>query len=200
MTVDKIDNIDKSRCRITLDNGDSFVLYKGELIKLHLTEGEEVDSSVISRIMDEILPKRAKLRGLNLVKNRPYTEYQLRQKYNMGGYPDAVTDIAIDYLKRMHLVDDYEYCRVFMTYKSANKSQKRMINDLMLKGVNRDTIENVMNELKDNGDMTREEELIEKLLLKKHYNRDEASYEERQKMMSYLYNKGFQIDLIRCLT
>ncbi len=200
MKVTGIIEVNNNRRKVILEDGTNFVLYKGELGKLHINVDEELDDKDYERIMNEILPKRAKLRGLNLLKNRPYTEYQLRQKYKDGGYPDGIADIAIEYLKGLHMIDDYEYCRMYMTFKSTSKSRKRIINDLMNKGVPRDIIEEAMNELDDNGDLAREEELILKLIDKRHYNKEEASYEEKQKMMSYLYGKGFSMDLIRCLT
>lgn len=200
MTVIEIVEINKNRRKINLDNGESFVLYNAELPKLHIKLNDELNEDDYRIIMSEILPKRAKLRGLNLIKNRPYTEFQIRQKYREGGYPDSIADIAIEYLKGLHCIDDYEYCRIYMTYKSVNRSRRRIINDLLNKGINKNVIEDAMNELEDNGDMVHEEDLIRKLLLKKHYNKDEASYDERQKIMSYLYGKGFSIELIRSLT
>ncbi len=200
MKVIEIIDINTNRKKIILDNEESFVLYKGELSKLHIDMDKDLEESDYNRIMTEILPKRAKLRGLNLIKNRPYTEQQMRQKYMDGGYPESVINSAIDYLKGMHFIDDYEFCRIFMTYKSASKSRKRIVCDLMAKGVKKDIIESAMNELEDNGDMVNEEELINRLIMKRHYNKEEASYEERQKMMSYLYGKGFSMDLIRSLT
>lgn len=200
MKVIEIIEVNNNRRKIILDNGESFVVYKGELSRLHIKMGEEMCSNDYDKLMTEILPKRAKLRGLNLIKSRPYTEFQVRKKYKEGGYPDCIADIAIDYLKGLHCIDDYEYCRVYMTYKSSSKSRKRIMCDLMAKGVSKDIIESAMNELEDNGDMTKEEELINRLIEKRHYDKEAASYEERQKMMSYLYGKGFSMDLIRSLT
>lgn len=196
MTVVSIREVTKSRCVITLDNEESFVLYKGELSKLELTEGKELSDSSYDRIMHEILPKRAKLRGLNLLKSRPYTEAQLRTKYEQGGYPASVIDSAIDYIKQLHCIDDYEYCRTYFTYHSASKSRRRMILDLVQKGVDKETVHRALDDVIGAGDMSDEEDLIRKLLAKKHYDSDNASYEERQKMKAFLYNKGFSVDII----
>lgn len=196
MTVVSIREVTKSRCVITLDNEESFVLYKGELSKLELAEGKELSDSSYDRIMHEILPKRAKLRGLNLLKSRPYTEAQLRTKYEQGGYPASVIDSAIDYIKQLHCIDDYEYCRTYFTYHSASKSRRRMILDLVQKGVDKETVHRALDDVIGSGDMSDEEDLIRKLLAKKHYDSDKASYEERQKMKAFLYNKGFSVDII----
>lgn len=200
MIVLSIDNFAKGRYKVTLDNGESLVLYTGELGKLHIKEEAELGEAEYKKIMQEILPKRAKLRGLNLLQKRPYTEHQLRQKYADGGYPQVIADEAIVYLKGLHLIDDYEYARTFMTYKSSQKSVKRMMMDLMQKGISKDVIQSALASLEEDGDLSDERELIVKILEKRHYNPEEATYEEKQKIRAYLYGKGFDMDAIRRLT
>lgn len=197
MYIAEIHELTNGRRKIVLDDGSSFVLYKGELAKNNLEVNSEIDACDYKKIMEEILPKRAKLRGLNLLKSRPYTEYQMRQKYIDGGYPKAVIEEAINYLKNLKLIDDREYCRVFMIYHSARKSRKRMANDLMFKGVSRDIIDEICAELEANGDMTEEEELVKKFIAKRHYDKENASFEEQQKMLAYLYGKGVSVELAR---
>lgn len=200
MIIQNIIELPNGRRRIITDETDPFCLYKGELAKLNIGIGDELDMSDYEKIMNEILPKRAKLRGLNLLAKRPYTEYQLRKKYEDGGYPNKVIDEAVEYIKGLRLIDDYEYCRTYLTYKSGSRSKRRLYNDLQQKGVANDVIDRAYNNLAENGDLTDEYTVIEKLLVKKHYNSEEASFEERQKMMSFLYGKGFSMEAIRHLT
>lgn len=197
MMVNEIIELTKGRRKIVTDNGQSFCLYVGEISKLHIKAGEELQEAEYQKIMTEILPKRAKLRGLNLLAKRPYTEYQLRQKYIDGGYPEAIIEAAIQYIKDVHCLDDYAYCVSYFTYKSNQKSKRQIVNDLRLKGVSQDIIESAYNEVYNNGDMTDENELIERLMKKRHFDRETATFEEKQKLMNYLYNKGFSMDSIR---
>ncbi|MDE7047743.1 MAG: RecX family transcriptional regulator, partial [Lachnospiraceae bacterium] len=44
--------------------------------------------------------------------------------------------------------------------------------------------------------LVEEEALIEKLLVKKHYCRQEATMQERQKIIRFLFRKGFSLDKI----
>lgn len=199
MIISEIIELPNGRRKIILDNGESFVLYKGELKKKSIELGSELEEEYYEFVMKEILPKRAKLRGLNLLKARPYTEYQIRQKYIEGGYPKEIIDTTIEYLKAMKLIDDREYCRVFFTYKSDKKSKKRMFNDLMIKGVSKEIIEEVFIELSKLGDINKEEELVLKIFNKRNYKPESAQYEEKQKMISYLYSKGIDMALIKAM-
>ena len=57
----------------------------------------------------------------------------------------------------------------------------------MKKGISKDVIESSMEEEYTNS----QSELIRKLLQKRHYNPDEATYEERAKMYRFLMGRGF---------
>mgnify|MGYP001143073061 FL=1 len=77
MTVTKITEISKSRMKIEIDGETTFVLYKGEIRNGKIKEGEELEEKAYEEIMTKILPRRAKMRALNLLKGRSYTEAQL---------------------------------------------------------------------------------------------------------------------------
>lgn len=195
MLVTAIAEYQKNRYRVSLDTGESFVLYRGELGKMNIRENAVLPDAVYREIMESVLPKRAKLRGLNLLKSRAYTEYQLRKKYTEGGYPVSIIDEAISYLKELKLIDDYSYARNHIDYYGATRSRKRLQQDLYSKGISKDIINAAIEEA-NREDSIREEDIIVRLLEKKHYNPDSATYEDRQKIMRYLYGKGFDMDII----
>ena len=63
-----------------------------------IREGGSIPEKVYEEIMQEILPKRAKLRCMNILKSADKTEWQLRTRLRQGGYPKKVEDIAIEAL------------------------------------------------------------------------------------------------------
>ena len=66
----------------------------------------------------------------------------------------------------------------------------------MRKGVDKQIILSAFAQLMQEQDEDTEEELIRQYLVKKHYDRSSASYEERRKMIAFLYRKGFLLDKI----
>ena len=58
------------------------------------------------------------------------------------------------------------------------------------------TIEHAYEQCSEEDSVTAEEELIHKLLEKKHFDREHATYEECQKMIGFLYRRGFVPDKI----
>lgn len=196
MTVTDITPITKSRYRIVLDEELTFVLYKGEMNRLHIRRGEEIMEDTYLRIFHEILPKRAKLRCMNLLQSKDYTHRQLEDKLKQGDYPKEIIDEAIAYVESYGYVDDEKYVRNFIEYNSDKKSRIRIENDLMRKGIRRELIGKVFDELQESGTEIDEITMIQNLLNKKNYNSQSATDEERRKMYAFLSRKGFRSDVI----
>lgn len=201
MIIEAIEPISKDRSKIVLEDGTNFVLYKGEIRLLKLKEQQELTQQMYHQITEVVLPKRAKLRSLNLLKARPYTEYQLRKKLYDGGYPETVIDIAIDYVKSYGYIDDYKYAYDYISEQSSHHSKKELYQKLTSKGISREVLDRAFNDTygsyKDAHEDTSfdEREVIIKALSKKGFSGQET-YEERQKLLAYFYRRGFDMDAV----
>lgn len=196
MTVTDIQPVAKSRYRIVTDEGTAFVLYKGEMNRFCIQTGKEITEDEYFHIFNEILPKRARLRCMNLLKSRDYTYMQLVDKLKQGEYPQEIIKDAVAYVESYGYIDDERYTRNFIEYNVNLKSRIRMENDLMRKGIRKELIDKVFEELKEEGIQTDEIGMIQKILTKKNYQSQSAAYEERQKMYVFLLRKGFCRDAI----
>ena len=196
MMITEVAAVTKSRYRVVLDGETAFILYKGELHRFHIQQGEELEEDARQSIFHEILPKRAKLRCMNLLKARDYTRKQLEDKLKQGGYPTDIIEEAIAYVESYGYINDENYARSFIEYNMQTKSRKRIENDLSQKGVSKELIRKVFDELKEDGLEIDEAAMIKELLLKKNFHFQESTYEERQKMCAFLYRKGFHADTI----
>ena len=197
MIVTEIKELDKKRSKIYIDGEFSFVLYKGELRDYKIKEGQELSDESYQDIMDVVLPKRSKLRAMNLLQKKDYTEKQLRDKLSEGLYPADIVDDAIHYVKAYHYLDDERYARDYITYHMPVRSRNRIIQDLSGKGISKDIFMPIVEELYMEEDSDVEREQIRKLLIKKHYDPEETDFKEKQKIMAFLMRKGFQMSDIR---
>ena len=107
--VTKIEEHDKKRCKIYLNEEFAFLLYKGELSEYKIVQGNIITDDIYNKITEETLLKRAKKRCLNLLEKKNYTEYKLREKLREGLYPTEIEEKAIAYVKSFHYIDDYRY-------------------------------------------------------------------------------------------
>lgn len=203
MIVNSITDVTKQRARISLDTGESFVLYKGEIRTLKLKEGEELTESSYRSIMETVLPRRAKLRAMNLLKNKQYTSYQLTRKLLDSGYPREICDEAVEYVKSYGYVNDEQYVKDYIRQEAGRKSIAEMRMKLNERGIERSTLENVLDDLTKQMQEycetpleDREDEIIYKTLLKRKFSPN-ATYEERQKLLAYFYRHGFDVDRVK---
>ncbi len=200
MVITGIEELSRGRYKLRLSDDSIICLYRSDISGLDISEGMDMDASVYDRIFNEILPKRARLRILNLLAKRPYTEYKLRIKLHDGGYPDPVIDGAISYVKDLHLIDDFLYSKDYIFQYGSVKSRKRMMSDLLGKGVPKDIIDSAFKSMEEDGDMAKEDPLIYRLMEKRHFDVDNSTFEEKQKMIRFLYGRGFDREAIeRCL-
>ena len=199
MIITKIQSKDNKRYEITTDEQFSFVLYKGELRLYKLKEGDEIPLNIYEEIFNNVLPKRAKLRAMNLLKVRPYTERELNDKLKGSGYPDQIVNVALDYVKGYGYVNDNQYALDYIyTYKDR-KNKSRLTQDLLKKGVSKDIIDNALcDELGDEG-IEYEKEQILSFIKKKRFDSNTWSYEEKMKLLASLYRKGYSMDLAKKL-
>lgn len=196
MVITQISQISKSRSKVYIDEEFAFVLYKGELSLYHLQEGMEIKAQDYNEIVNAVLPKRAKLRAMNLLQKRTYTEKQLRDKLTEGFYTPEILEQAIDYVKSFHYLDDYQYALDYITYNAERKSIKQIEMDLHQKGITKDVITKAYTEWKEiNGDQN-ESVMIRRLLDKKNYHKD-CDLKEKQKIYGFLLRKGYSAEKIR---
>jgi regulatory protein len=196
MLITDIEDISKTKVKVSTDVGATFSLYKSELRKYGIAKDKEITQEIYTSIVDEVLVKRAKLRCMNLLKSRDYTRYQIEDKLRAGIYPDEVIDKAIAYVMSYGYIDDMRYSTSYIGSKSSSKSIKQIKNELMRKGVSQEDIENALMQCEEDNAVTSEPELIERLIQKKKYDKGNATYEEKQKMIGFLYRKGFPLDII----
>ena len=197
MTVSDIVEISASKKKIFIDQEFAFVVYKGELRKYGLKCGENIRPEIYREITEELLPKRAKLRCMNLLQTKDYTKEQLRQKLRQGFYAEATIEEAIEYVSSYGYVDDFRYASDFIYYNQEHKSRKRIENDLLKKGISKETVLAAWAEWEEQGNVQDEERQIMRCLAKKQFNERNADMKEMQKIYGFLLRKGFKAETIR---
>ena len=90
MIVTGLKRLGKGRYEVSLDGEVAFVLYKGDLARYDLHEGEELSEESRKQIYEETLRKRAVNRILFLLQSRDYTYHELEENssYADSFYPD----------------------------------------------------------------------------------------------------------------
>ncbi len=187
MVITKLEALGKNRSRVFIDEELAFVLYRGELSRYQIREGEELSEANYREITEVVLKKRARLRCMNLLKSRDRTEYQLRVKLSQGDYPQEIIEDAIQYVKSYRYVDDVAFASRYIEFRQESKNRQILIQELRQKGISKEDIQAAF----DEKEPVDESEMIRKWIEKKRIDPETAEPKEKQKLYQFLLRKGF---------
>jgi regulatory protein len=140
--------------------------------------------------------KKAKAHALHYLSYRDRSKWELSQYLSKKEHSPPVIQKTLDYLTEINYVDDHRFALRWGQYKiNKNKLGKnRLYFELLGKGVNKETIEAILNTLyEENPEM----ELAAQCARKKWITL--KSFEEKKKkrlLVQYLKRKGFSSDII----
>jgi recX family len=139
-----------------------------------------------------------KIRGIDFTENNTY-EYRGVQKSNLPTKPaDRITpemiQEVVSRLESQNYINDQDFARYFIENRHQNKgiSTKRLIQELKIKGIDSDIIEQAMFD-QGTGNLFRDEEVEIEKMIKKQLRKTS----DRQKIIAYLARQGFSYDLIK---
>lgn len=197
MIVTDVTEHGKSKYKIYVDHEFAFVLYKGELHKYNIQKDHEITPDIYIELTEQILPKRAKLRAMNLLTKRPYTEYQLRQKLQEGLYKQQYIDIALEYVSSFGYIDDEAYVRDYIAYHMVTDSYKTIERKLMQKGIDSKMIQRLFAEISEGDKKDYEQEQIRALFIKKYKGIVPRDSAEKSRMLNFFLRKGYSVSNVR---
>lgn len=194
MNVTKVEAITKTKFRVEVEEEFAFVLYKGELKRYGVIEGEEISKETYDTIRKDVILKRAKLRAMHLLTDMPRTEKGLREKLKQNQYPEDLIDQAMDYVSSFGYLNDLRYAENYIDLHKKQKSKKELRGALLQKGVPSEQIDFAFESFYDGEE---ELEAIQTLIRKKRVDVLHATDEQLQKLYGYLGRKGFRYEQIR---
>ena len=174
-----------SRVKIYINNDFAFVLYKGEISKYGLKEGQEIPSNTYSVIMNKLFD-RGKERALYMLDKSYKTKRYVMDKLKAGLYPESIIDKVVSFLEEINLINDLRYAEMYIDYKRGSKSKKQIVQDLYVKGVDKKLIDQAFEE-SDFSDT----ESLKKYIEKRKNKYDLSDGKDIQKFYSYLVSKGY---------
>ena len=144
--------------------------------------------------MDDIKCRDAKLKAMRLLTARDYTERGLRDKLTHAGFDSEEVDLAMEYVKSFGYVDDLRYATNYARCSVGVRSRRETERKLLEKGVSSGLIAQAIAE--EYSDDDSEDELIRHLIHKRCHDLSLLDLTARQKLLAYLFNKGFKTDRV----
>ena len=196
---------DKNRVNIYVDDKFFCSLDISQVVDLHLKVGKELSDEEYANVKQasdfgkfytraleytllrprsskeirDYLKKKTLNRKIR-VKNRRTGEYETREKQ---GYDSSLVPLVFARLKERGYIDDYRFAKLWIENRNVSKgsSTKKLRLELIQKGIDSRTIEQVLAETNRNDD----DELAKIIAKKRH------KYADDQKLIQYLVRAGF---------
>lgn len=187
--------LSKKKYRVSLEGTESVTLslYPSELRRFSIKEGNFLSEAEYNSI-EELLYKRGKERALYYLKNSDKTSEQMKGKLREGYYPENIIDRIVGFLERYGYIDDLRYAEQFIRYNMTRKSYQQIKNDLRIKGVNRDTVEEAFQNISEDcsDEDNSQVDIIRRYILKK--LKPDMDLQYKNKIIMALVRKGFRYD------
>lgn len=195
MIITDLEPLTKTKVKVFIDEAFAFVLTKADLYSLGLLKGSFIEEDLYIYITDELLLKRAKLKALNLLKARDYTESGLRDKLKADGYPPFLIDKTIDYVKSYNYINDARFIENFCRLNKDTMSRQMLIFKLRQKGISSELINDYMSQL----EIDSKPQILR--LIQGKCGSDIPAYlsdnKNRQKITAFLLRKGYSYSEIK---
>lgn len=208
MPVVGIAEYDSKRKLIFLDGESYCLLYKGEVRRLNLTEGGELEEGRLAQLDQELLLPRARSYVIHLLEKQERTRRQIERKLREHYYPDHIAARAVDYWQERGYIDDAAYAERFLESRCRRYSYRELRGKLMQRGIAAEVIaqawdqvaamEAAREDAQPCGAQARlQREALQKAIEKKCRSVDPQKAEGRGKLIRYLMGKGFSFSDIQ---
>lgn len=138
----------------------------------------------------------ARRKAMRLLEHMDRTERGLRDKLRQAGFSQLAVDYALAYVESYGYIDDERYARTYIAYRMNTKSRQKIIQELISKGVDKETAAAAWEE-EAALNMPDEREILYRTIEKKYCSDTELNEKEMRRLQGYLIRRGFSYSDIK---
>ncbi len=177
----------KDRVNIYLDDKFGFGIDLENFVKLNLRVEQELTDEEIEKIVNKAEFQKTLDKLLRFAYLRPRSEKEIRNWLYRKKVPDMMHSDLFSKLKYFELLDDAKFAKLWVENRNEfhPKSKRILKQELQIKGISRDVIDDVL------GEIEIDESKIALDMLKK------KKYSDEKKMLGYLIRNGFSFEIAK---
>ncbi len=179
----------QKRVNINIDGVFGFGLDLENFIRLGLKVNQRLTENEVEEIIKKGEFQKCLDKIINFAMVRPRSEREIQDYYRRKKTPESIQEELINRLKKLELLNDIKFAQwwVRQRLEFKNKSKKDITFELRQKGIDSNTIKNILDD-SEIDEVKIAKDLIDKKLYKwQKYNEKE----KKQKISQYLAGKGF---------
>lgn len=183
------------RVNIYLDNRFAFGLDLENYMRLNLKVEQELTEDEIEEIVKKGEFQKTYNKILRFASLRPRSEREYKNWLSKHKVHESLHKQLFEKLIRLDFLDDEKFATWWVEQRNnfRPKSKRALNQELRIKGIDRETIEDVLAETKID-----EAKIAKEMLEKKKYRwKNLDKYEARKKMSAFLARNGFGWDIVK---
>lgn len=134
--------------------------------------------------------RRARRKAMQLLEHMDRTERGLTERLGHAGFSGEAVQDAVAYVKSFGYIDDARYAQHYISYRLGIKSRQKLLQELMHKGVDRQTAQEAWEEAVQNEEPD-ERAIIRRIVEKKYRPGSELDEKEMRRLYGFLARRGF---------
>lgn len=181
-----------SRINIYLDGKYTFCLPADIVVKEGLSTNQELSSGQVKALAAADRHRRCLNTAIHYIGYRPRSEFEVRQRLRQRGFEDEYVEKVVADLKEQGLIDDTSFARFWKENRQDFSPRSRWLTgvELRRKGIDRELIDQVANEVDDNDSAYR-------AALSKTRHLSSSDYQLfRRRLGEHLKRRGFTYEVI----
>jgi regulatory protein len=183
------------RKSIYVDEEFAFGVHEEIVLKFGLFEGKEITKDEKEKIVKAETKRSVKEAALNLLSYRMRTKKDLMTRLKRKGFDIEPINEAIKELETIGLVNDLEFARAWIRERGSSYGSWRIKNELRKKGIAKNTIEKILEELKPD-EFETAKNLIDKWIRTHKYLPQDVL---KRRLFAFLVRRGISYDTIKSL-
>lgn len=132
----------------------------------------------------------ARHKAMRLLEHMDRTKRGLRDKLRQAGFSPLAVDYALAYVESYGYIDDERYARTYIAYRMNTKSRQKIIQELIGKGIDKETASAAWEE-EAALNMPDEREILYRTVEKRYAPDTELDEKEMRRLQGYLIRRGF---------
>lgn len=184
---------------ITLEDENVYFISKDIVYNNGLRKGDEITNEFIDELIRENQKYFIKERAYRYLSRRMHSYYELKIKLLQKNYDKKLIEEVLNELKENKLINDKEFAGLYIDERLRKKKIGivKIRAELMKKGINRQIIDELLNGFENNDEMRENIFLITQKKINQLKSRNLDNKQIKQKLFSFLMNKGYDFDLIK---
>lgn len=179
------------KIHISIDGEYALTVDEMYFASLYLKDGQEISEQEYAELEKTVNIRRAYNCAVSLLSRRDHSKKELMRKLKEKGYSKGA-EAAVEKLANSGYVDDERFCRLYASelIRLKGYGRKRVEQELYLKGVDREIISGVLDEISFDTDRLSD-------IIKRKYLAKMTDEKGRQKAFNALLRLGYSYSEIR---